>query len=211
VRTVQKKKLFFFLIGIALTSAAGAQEPAPSGGEGAWELDTFIGYGRLAYPTTDMADVSSANGGPGFALTAAYRGAHFTHPFVDLAYVPVLSTSKQVNVFLPGGSPGTVQANNLSYAIGFVLGPGWDLDWFRFRTGVGFYDLVVRTTVNGVTNTPSSLNLGFLVTASALVWRARAFAVGIEGRLAALQVPANGISQTMWEAGVTGRWDFVRP
>jgi hypothetical protein len=200
-----------FLIAIAVASAASAEEVAAPAPSSAWELDAFIGYGRLAFPTTDTADVSSANGGPGFALTAAYRGPHFTHPFFDIAYVPILSSTRQVNVFVPGGSPGTVQADNLSYAIGFVLGPGWDIDWFRLRTGVGLYDTVVKTTVNGTTNKPSSLDLGFLVTASALVWRTGVFAVGIEGRLAALQVPTVGISQTMWEIGVTGRWDFAHP
>jgi hypothetical protein len=42
-----------------------------------------------------------------------------------------------------------------------------------------------------------------------MVWRPRPFALGVEARLVALQVPTVGISQTMWELGVTGRWDFV--
>jgi len=199
------------LIALALAPAASAEEPSPveESAPYAWELDAFVGYGRLAFPAMDTSGVSSSNGGPGFALTAAYRGPHFTHPFVDLAYVPILSSSRQVNVYVPGGPAGTVQANNLSYAIGLVLGPGWDIDWFRLRTGVGLYDVVVRTTVDGATNSPSSLGLGFLVTASALLWRPGPFALGLEARLAALQVPTVGISQSMWEVGVTGRWDFV--
>jgi hypothetical protein len=174
----------------------------------AWELDVFLGYGQLAFPSQDSATLTSSVGGPGFALSVAYRGHHFTHPFVDISYVPIVSSSQLVNVPV-GGTVNTVTANNSSYALGFILGPGWDIDWFRLRAGVGFYDVIVRTTVNGATNSPASLNLGFLATASAMVWRREPFAVGIEGRLVALQVPTMGISQLMWEIGVTGRWDFV--
>jgi hypothetical protein len=174
-----------------------------------WELDCFLGYGQLAFPSPDPT-LSSSIGGPGFAVTVAYRGPHFTHPFLDLSYVPILSSSGQVNVFAPGGSTSTVTADSSSYALGLILGPGWDIDWFRFRAGLGFYDVVVHTTVNGVTNSPSSIQFGFLATASAMVWRPEPFAVGLEARLVALQLPATGISQSMWQLGVTGRWDFIR-
>jgi hypothetical protein len=174
-----------------------------------WELDAFLGYGQLAFPATDPT-LTSAIGGPGFALSVAYRGPHFTHPFFDLSYVPILSGSRQVNVVAPGGSTSTVSADSSSYAIGFILGPGWDIDWFRVRAGLGLYDVVVHTTVNSATNSPSSLQLGFLATATAMVWRPEPFALGIEARLVALQLPTMGISQSMWELGITGRWDFSR-
>ncbi len=174
-----------------------------------WELDCFLGYGQLAFPSPDPT-LTSSIGGPGFAVTVAYRGPHFTHPFLDLSYVPILSSSQQVNVFAPGGSTSTVTANNSSYAFGLILGPGWDIDWFRIRAGLGLYDVVVHTSVNGATNSPSSVQLGFLATASAMVWRPEPFALGVEARLVALQVPTAGLSQSMWEIGVTGRWDFIR-
>jgi hypothetical protein len=212
------------LIVLAAGAVPQAQEPAPPAppagtAEAAvpsrveprevWELDVFLGYGQLAFPSPDPS-LTSSIGGPGFALTVAYRGPHFTHPFFDLSYVPILSSSRQVNVFAPGGSTNTVTADNSSYAFGFILGPGWDIDWFRIRAGIGLYDVVVHTSVNGATNSPSSLQLGFLATASAMVWRPEPFALGVEARLVALQVPTAGISQSMWELGVTGRWDFVR-
>ena len=207
---------------LVFASAARGQEPAPSTEAAstqaaaaprrttphAWELDVFLGYGQLAYPSQDSATVTSSVGGPGFALSVAYRGHHFTHPFVDLSYVPILNSSQLVSVPV-GGTVSSVTANNNSYALGFILGPGWDIDWFRLRAGIGFYDVVVHTTVNGATNSPSSLSLGFLASASAMVWRPEPFALGIEGRLVALQVPTMGISQLMWELGLTGRWDFV--
>jgi hypothetical protein len=212
------------LIVLGFGVVAHAQEPAPEPPTAhtaeatappraepreAWELDAFLGYGQLAFPSPDPT-LTSTIGGPGFALTVAYRGPHFTHPFFDLAYVPILSGSRQVNVFAPGGSTSTVTADSSSYALGFILGPGWDVDWFRFRAGLGLYDVVVHTTVNGASSSPASLKLGFLASASAMVWRPEPFAVGIEARLVALQLPTFGISQAMWELGVTGRWDFVR-
>jgi hypothetical protein len=193
------------LLALALPLAARADEPPPE----AWELDAFAGYGRLLWPTMDTTGQTSSSGGPGFSLTVAYRGPHFTHPFLDIAYVPILSSSRDVT--LPGtGGPGTTSsASNLSWAWGFLVGPGWDVRWFRLRAGVGVYDVMARTTVADQTNTGSQLSVGFLAAASALVWRSEPFAVGIEARLVALQSPTSGIYQTSWQIGVTGRWDFV--
>lgn len=200
-------------LALAATVPARAEEAAPgpaATAEGkpvrAWELDGFAGYGQLAFPTLDT-QATWSNGGPGFALTVAYRGPHFTHPFFDVSYVPIISSGQ--NFYLPG-SNGSAFASNSSYALGFVVGPGWDIDWFRFRVGVGLYDVVVESAVLGQTNTSSALSLGFLVSAAVLVWRPEPiFALGIEARLAALQAPTNGIYQTSWAIGLTGSWDFV--
>src|SRR5262249_60300561 len=77
----------FFLVP-TLSARAGAEETPPQ----AWELDAFAGYGRLLWPWMDTASGTSGSGGPAFALTVAYRGPHFTHPFLDISYVPILST-----------------------------------------------------------------------------------------------------------------------
>jgi hypothetical protein len=114
-----------------------------------------------------------------------------------------------VNVYVPGTPVTTTFASNSSYALGLVLGPGFDIDWFRIRGGLGLFGYNVSTTVDGVTNKISQTGLGFLLTASALVWRPEPFALGVEGRLVALQTPTAGIYQLMWEMGLTGRWDFV--
>jgi opacity protein-like surface antigen len=189
---------------VLLSSASWAEEEKP--GE-SWELDLFAGYGQLGYPGLDTTNQNWLSGGPGFAVSVAYRGPHFTHPFFDIAYVPIVSSNK--SVFIPGSTGGSESVNNSTWAWGFVLGPGWDVDWFRLRAGVGLYDLYVRTKVLDHESTVSGLKLGFLVTASAMVWRPEPFAVGIEARLTALQAPTAGIYQTSWELGVTGRWDFV--
>jgi len=194
----------------AETEVAAAPAPAPEEKPlQAWEVDLFAGYGQLAWPAEDTTNVAWSNGGPAFALTFAYRGPHFTHPFFDISYVPIFSSGKSVNVFTPGTGSQTVFASNSSWAWGFVVGPGWDVDWFRFRVGVGIYDVVVRTEVAGSTSTISQLTAGFLASASALVWRPDPFAIGVEARMAALQFPFTGIYQSMWEVGLTGRWDFV--
>jgi opacity protein-like surface antigen len=198
-------------LALATSSAARAEEAKPVAQEKpthAWELDAFAGYGQLAYPPMDTAGQTWSNGGPAFALTVAYRGPHFTHPFFDISYVPIISSGG--SVYLPGSGPGTsTYASNSTWAWGFVLGPGWDIDWFRIRAGVGIYDVHVQTTVLGQTNTSSQLSIGFLASAGALVWRPEPFALGIEARLAALQSPTSGIYQSSWEIGLTGRWDFV--
>lgn len=193
-------------------AAPAAPAPAPAAEPEtptAWELDAYVGYGQLAWPALDTTNVAWSNGGPAFALSVAYRGAHFTHPFLDISYVPILSSGQYVNTF-DGGAVGTVYATNSSYAIGFMIGPGWDVDWFRFRVGMGLYDVVVRTNVTGSTNTVSQLGLGFMAAASAFVWRPDPFALGVEARLVALDFPLTGIYQSMWSVGITGRWDFAR-
>lgn len=192
----------------AAVPAAAEVKPVPSEPQ-AWELDAFVGYGQLGYPALDMSDVTWSNGGAGFALSVAYRGPHFTHPFLDLSYVPIVSSGKYVNVYVPGTPPTTTFASNSSHAMGLVLGPGFDIDWFRIRGGLGLFAYNVRTTVGGVTNDVSQTGLGFLVTAAALVWRPEPFALGVEGRLVALQAPTGGVYQMMWQAGLTARWDFV--
>jgi len=193
------------MIGLVVVAASVARA-APD----RWELDAGLGYGQILYPAIDTASVTSTMGGPGFAATVAYRGPHFTHPFVDLAYAPILSSRKQVDVSAPDGSTSTVAADSSSSALGLVIGPGWDVDWFRLRVGIGVYDVLVSTTVDGETNSASALELGFLASATALVWRPDPFAFGFETRLVALQTPTLGITQTMGELGVTARWDFVR-
>lgn len=202
------------LVALALVacSAARAESPpaAPAGAREpfAWELDLYAGYGQLAYPSRDTASQVWSNGGAAFALTLAYRGSHFTHPFFDIAYVPILASGTYVNVAEPGG-PQTLYIVNSSYALGFTFGVGWDIDWFRIRTGLGLYDEVVKTKLNGTSNTVTQLGLGFLVAASALVWRPDPFALGVEARMVALHVPTAGIYQSMWSVGLTGRWDFA--
>jgi opacity protein-like surface antigen len=198
---------------LLVSAAARADGPPAAADEEeerfAWEMDLFAGYGQLAFPTQDIAGAAWSNGGPAFALGFAYRGAHLTHPFVDISYIPILSSAKYVNVLLPGGSS-TVYATNSSFAIGLAIGPGWDIDWFRVRVGVGVYDVFVKTDVIGQPHTVSQIGIGFFASLGALVWRPDPFALGAEARLVALTFPTNGIYQTMWSAGLTGRWDFVR-
>lgn len=204
-------------LALALVAASAAraetQAPPAAGAEEkplqAWEVDLFAGYGQLAWPTQDTTNLGWSNGGPGFALTFAYRGPHFTHPFFELAYIPILGSGRYVNVFTPSGTQ-TQFASNSTWAWGLVVGPGWDVDWFRFRAGVGLYDVVVHTNVAGVTNTVAQVTVGFQAAASALVWRPDPFAVGVEVRIVGLQMPLTGIYQSMWEVGLTGRWDFTR-
>jgi hypothetical protein len=196
-------KTFALVFALALPFASRADESAPE----AWELDAFAGYGRLDWPSPDTSGETSSSGGPGFALSVAYRGQHFTHPFLDIAYVPIVSSTR--DVYLPGTGPGTVtSASSTAWAWGIIVGPGWDVGWFRLRAGVGLYDVLVKTTVADQTNTGSHFTLGFLAAASALVWRPEPFAIGIEIRTVALQSPTNGIYQSSWEIGLTGRWDF---
>ena len=189
-------------------AAPGTAAPAGAGEtpRHAWELDAFVGYGQLAFPALDTT-TAWQNGGPGFALTFAYRGPHFTHPFLDLSWVPIVSSGRAVYTT---GSTAPTFASNSSHALGFVLGPGWDVDWFRIRAGIGLYFVTVTSDVAGVSSTATSASLGFLVAASALVWRPEPFALGVEARLTPLQAPTSGIFQASWELGLTGRWDFVR-
>jgi len=202
------------ILAIVACSAARAGEPADQTAAAAklpwnWELDAYAGYGQLAYPGMDPSSLVWSNGGPAFALTVAYRGDHFAHPFVDVAYVPILSSGQFLNVVVPGGGLTTIQSTNSSYALGLSLGIGLDFDWFRLRGGLSLYNVAVSTNVTGSVNTVSQMSLGFLVGASAFVWRPDPFAIGVEARMALLNYPLTGIYQAMWSVGLTGRWDFA--
>jgi opacity protein-like surface antigen len=195
---------------LALVAATNARAAEAAPAE-AWELDGFAGYGQLAYPALDTATTTWSNGSGAFALGVAYRGPHFTHPFAELSYVPMISSGSHVYVTSGTGSPVTQTfASNSSWAWGLTLGPGWDVDWFRIRAGIGFYNVYVRATAAGETNTSSKINVGFLAAATAMVWRPDPFALGVEARLVALQAPTAGIFQSMWQIGLAGRWDFAR-
>jgi opacity protein-like surface antigen len=197
---------------LALATVAHAADPVPAAPAPAavqpyaWELDAFVGYGQLAFPWPDTSSMTWWNGGAGFAVSIAYRGPHFTHPFFDISYVPVLFSGR--NAYDPATNTTTFASNSLT-ALGFIIGPGWDIDWFRLRVGIGVYDVMVKSTVNGSTDKANVLGLGFLASAAAMVWRPEPFGLGIEARLVALQAPFNGIYQTTWQIGLSGRWDFA--
>jgi len=202
------------VLAAALLVSFAARADGPPGAEEddehfAWEMDLFAGYGQLAFPSQDTAGVAWSSGGPAFALGFAYRGPHLTHPFVDISYIPMLTSAGYVNVDVPGGSR-TLFVTNSTFALGLAIGPGWDIDWFRARVGVGLYDVFVTTDASGQPNTVSQFGIGFLASLGAMVWRPDPFALGVEARLVALTFPTNGIYKTMWSAGLTGRWDFVR-
>jgi hypothetical protein len=204
------RQLLLALALAATTTAARAADVQGAATERtAWELDLFAGYGQLAFPTDQLSSFAWYNGGPAISVTVAYRGEHFTHPFVDISYVPILSSGQYVNIIDSTG-PHSIYATNSSYAIGLAVGPGFDIDWFRVRAGVGIYDIFVKTDASGVPSTVTQLGVGFMASLSALVWRPDPFALGIEARMVGLSMPTSGIYQSMWSAGITGRWDFAR-
>jgi hypothetical protein len=197
---------------LAFATVAHAAEPAPAGPAPAaakpyaWELDAFVGYGQLAFPWPDTSAMTWWNGGAGFAVSVAYRGPHFTHPFLDISYAPIFNSGR--NVYEPATNT-TTFASNSSSALGLVIGPGWDIDWFRLRVGLGLYSVSVKSTVNGSTDSTSVTGIGFLVSAAAMIWRPEPFGLGVEARLVALQAPLQGVYKTTWQVGLTGRWDFA--
>jgi hypothetical protein len=192
---------------VILLCAAAADPPADTRVQYNWELDLFAGYGQLAWPALDTTNARWSNGDVALALSVAYRSPHFTHPFMDISYVPFVSSGQ--DVYVPSTN-GSVYSKSSSHALGIIFGPGFDISWFRLRGGVGAYFVSTSTTVQDVTNSTTSAQIGYLVTASALVWQRDQFAVGIEGRFNTLQFPGRGSFQTSWAAGLTGRWDFAR-
>ena len=200
---------------ILLTAAAGSPGDTPVQEQEAvakaalynWELDLFAGYGQLAWPALDTTNTHWSNGNVALALSVAYRSPHFTHPFVDISYVPFISSG--YDVYVPNTN-GSIYARSSSHALGIIFGPGFDIAWFRVRGGVGLYAVSTNTTVQDVSKSTTSANIGYLVTATALLWQRDQFAAGIEGRFMTLQAPGNGTFQTSWAVGLTGRWDFAR-
>ena len=171
-----------------------------------FEVDVFGGYGQLAWPGFDSSTARWSNGGAAFAVSGAYRGPHFTHPFLDLAYVPFVSSGQDVYRADTGASIYTTAS---THAFAATFGPGFDVSRFRLRAGVGVYIVTTSTTAEGTSSSASSAHLGYLLSAAALVWDREPFAAGVEARLFALNSPGQGIYQTSWAVGLTGRWDFL--
>ena len=105
---------------------------------------------------------------------------------------------------------GTATASNSSSALGLAIGPGWDIDWFRVRAGVGLYSVSVKSTVDGVTNSTSSRPSASWARSPPRSGAPSRSRLGVEVRMVGLQSPLNGIYQALWQLGITGRWDFVR-
>ena len=192
---------------LVLSAPAVAAEPAPASPRSVWELDLFVGYGQLLYPSPRSSTDGWWNGGPAFAIDVAYRGPHFTHPFLELAWVPILASGQSVYQ-PPSNSTSTV--SNSSNALGLIIGPGWDVDWFRVRVGVGGYNVFTSTTLDGVKNSSSGISIGYMAALAAHFWRPDPFALGIEARVVGLISPTSGFYQSSWQLGITGRWDFSR-
>jgi hypothetical protein len=64
--------------------------------------------------------------------------------------------------------------------------------------------------VDGVSNSTSATSIGFMGALGAQFWRPEPFGLGMEFRMVALQSPTSGIYQSLWQLGITGRWDFAR-
>lgn len=203
------RAILLALVLVAAPAARAADAPAASASveHSAWELDLFAGYGQLLFPGPSGNSDGWWNGGPAFALAVAYRGLHFTHPFLELSWVPIQNSGQ--NAYNPVTNTSFPVTNSQS-ALGLVVGPGWDIDWFRVRAGVGLYDVFTSTTTDGVKNSSSGVAIGFMAALAAQVWRPDPFALGIEARVVGLQSPTSGVYESFWQLGVTGRWDFSR-
>jgi hypothetical protein len=186
-------------------ASAPGQEPEPveERATKAYELDAFAGWGGRLYPGHDPAEASSDSGGVSFALSLAYRSAHFVHPFLDVWFLPVYSNGRNVDLGSDGGVA-HVDGSMTSMAISF--GPGFEVWRARLRAGFAFYNVGVTTEVLGDSASSSSWHFGYFLAASGMVWRNKLFQVGLELRFAPVRTAPMGTLA----AGITGSWDFAR-
>jgi hypothetical protein len=179
-------------------------EPVEDRATKAYELDAFLGWGGRIYPGQDPAEASSDSGGISFALSVAYRSAHFVHPFLDVWFLPVYSNGRNVDLGPEYGGVAHVDGSMTALALSF--GPGFDVWRARLRAGFAFYNLGVTTEVLGDSSSSSSWHFGYFLAASGMVWRNKLFQVGLELRFAPVRTAAMGTLA----AGITGSWDFAR-
>ena len=179
-------------------------EPAEERATKAYELDAFLGWGGRIYPGHDPAEASSDSGGVSFALSAAYRSAHFVHPFLDVWFLPVYSNGRNVDLGPEYGGAAHVEGSMTALAIS--AGPGFDVWRARLRAGFALYNLGITTEVRGDSSSSSSWHFGYFLAASGMVWRNKLFQVGLELRFAPVRTAPIGTLA----AGITGSWDFAR-
>ena len=185
--------LAFFAVG---TARAAEPQTKPR----ALEVDLFAGASWRLYPGLDSGGVtSSTNVGAAFAGSLALRSRYFIHPFVDVAFLPIQSAIRDVDL-----SPlGTAVGDTSRRAWGVTAGPGFDVWRVRLRAGIGFYNLSVHSSVRDSNSKTSDFNLGYSLAAAAFVWRGRGFQLGLEGRYAPITTANMGV----FAFGVSGSWD----
>jgi hypothetical protein len=142
----------------------------------ALELDAFGGALRSNVRSVP-GSLSTRNGGVGLALVALYRSRYFLAPFAEVGYFSLAASDRVVDV----GS-GPVSVLNRSWAFGFAGGVALDVWRLRFRAGLGFYDLVVRTVTPGARSTVSELDFGYLAGVTVYPLVRDRFRVGVEAR-----------------------------
>jgi hypothetical protein len=173
--------------------------------QSAFEVDGFAGYGGRLYPGQDPAGAtSSALGGPSFALSVAYRSPHFTHPFIDLWFLPVHANGHVVDLGPSHG--GVVQVDGSIHTLALSMGPGFDVWRARLRAGFAFYNLSVKTTLQGASASSASWHFGYFLSAAGMLLQSKGFQLGLEVRYAPIRTAGVGVLAV----GFTGSWDFVR-
>ena len=113
-------------------------------------LDALRRLRPARLPRPDTSNVRLVERRPGLRAAASPTGAR-TSPTPSSTSRTSRSSRAAVRERLRcRAAHSTVYATNSSYALGLAIGPGWDIDWFRVRVGVGLYDVVVKTDVAGV-------------------------------------------------------------
>lgn len=146
------------VLGAALGVAAPAASREPTGLgfslSGGWNMGT---------QKWQHVDSGGLLGG-----AVSFESGYFLTPVLSVHHVWLASDAGSADV----GEPlGIVDVQSSLRALAFLLGPAVDMGPVRLTAGVGLYWLMVESTVDRVTIDPTTLVLGYAVTAEGWIWR----------------------------------------
>lgn len=135
---------------IGMSGVAAADDRPPR----ALELSVAWGLARMVSPSVDRSrEISSANGGLGFAGRLVVRTAVSVSPLVEVGATPLYRSDERL-------ATGSVIRSSLeeSHVLGgLAFGRAWVRPWVAF----GAYRLQVRSSLDGISIDPVSWAVGY--------------------------------------------------
>ena len=159
---------------LAIAPQARAEEPRHH-----LEIGIFGGLAKSAQPLGNRDIITYRNGGSELALFAVYKTPYFLSPFIDLSYMPIAELHARVDLGPYGGATTTA---GRSWAYGMMAGFAYDAWRFRFRAGVGYYDLFSKARVLKTRALSNEIDFGYLLAVNASLLKREHIQIGAEIR-----------------------------
>ena len=169
---------------LAAFLVTSAWAPAVFAGESGHivEVAVFGGLAASSQPHGSAPVITERRSGGALAITSVYKTAYFLSPFLDFGVLPVAELHARAGAPDFAGPIDTTFGRSWAYG----LTAGFALDFWRMRlsSGVGYFDVFVKSKVAGVTSLSNEIDFGYLFSARASLLSRKRFQVAFEVRAA---------------------------